>query len=195
MKKIIIISIILVILATGGYFAEKYLVSNKPVACTTEAKICPDGSSVGRTGPNCEFSQCPSPSADWRNYTNNEYGFKMTFPDSWKGFTIIKQTWQGEDISVDASVAKRYSGDLIVIKNPQTTATQQYQDIPIMVFTPDVWQLIMKEKVSVSAAPFPPAEVGQNAKYVFATPPRWYGFTDATGTQEAVNIVKTFKGF
>src|SRR3989339_930880 len=30
------------------------------VACTMDAKICPDGSSVGRTGPNCEFSQCPA---------------------------------------------------------------------------------------------------------------------------------------
>ena len=29
------------------------------VACTLEAKICPDGSSVGRTGPNCEFKKCP----------------------------------------------------------------------------------------------------------------------------------------
>lgn len=28
-------------------------------ACTDDAKICPDGSSVGRTGPNCEFAPCP----------------------------------------------------------------------------------------------------------------------------------------
>lgn len=28
-------------------------------ACTLEAKLCPDGSAVGRTGPNCEFSPCP----------------------------------------------------------------------------------------------------------------------------------------
>ena len=27
--------------------------------CTQEAKVCPDGSSVGRTGPNCEFAPCP----------------------------------------------------------------------------------------------------------------------------------------
>jgi len=27
-------------------------------ACTEEAKICPDGSTVGRTGPNCEFTPC-----------------------------------------------------------------------------------------------------------------------------------------
>ena len=29
------------------------------VACTDEAKLCPDGSAVGRTGPNCEFTECP----------------------------------------------------------------------------------------------------------------------------------------
>ena len=28
-------------------------------ACTLEAKICPDGSTVGREGPNCEFAECP----------------------------------------------------------------------------------------------------------------------------------------
>lgn len=30
-----------------------------PRACTEEAKICPDGSAVGRQGPNCEFAPCP----------------------------------------------------------------------------------------------------------------------------------------
>ena len=33
--------------------------SDGPQACTLEAKICPDGSAVGRTGPNCEFAACP----------------------------------------------------------------------------------------------------------------------------------------
>lgn len=28
-------------------------------ACTMDARICPDGSAVGRTGPNCEFAPCP----------------------------------------------------------------------------------------------------------------------------------------
>src|SRR3989344_848455 len=30
-----------------------------PVACTMEAKICPDATSIGRTGPKCEFAACP----------------------------------------------------------------------------------------------------------------------------------------
>lgn len=32
-----------------------------PKACTMEAKLCPDGSYVGREGPNCEFAPCPTP--------------------------------------------------------------------------------------------------------------------------------------
>jgi len=28
-------------------------------ACTMDAKLCSDGSYVGRTGPNCEFAKCP----------------------------------------------------------------------------------------------------------------------------------------
>ena len=32
---------------------------NERIACTQEAKLCPDGSAVGRTGPNCEFAPCP----------------------------------------------------------------------------------------------------------------------------------------
>ncbi len=32
-------------------------------ACTDEARLCPDGSAVGRVGPNCEFAQCPTPKA------------------------------------------------------------------------------------------------------------------------------------
>ena len=35
-------------------------VSGTPRACTLEAKICPDGSAVGRVGPNCEFAPCPT---------------------------------------------------------------------------------------------------------------------------------------
>lgn len=34
--------------------------SDEPmVACTMDARECPDGSYVGRVGPNCEFAPCP----------------------------------------------------------------------------------------------------------------------------------------
>ncbi len=60
MKKII-----LIILALGvlGFIAlrssSQMAPESVPQGCTMEAKLCPDGSSVGRTGPNCEFEACP----------------------------------------------------------------------------------------------------------------------------------------
>lgn len=46
------------LLAAG---CQKVSVNPTPgqVACTMEAKLCPDGSYVARSGPNCEFTQCP----------------------------------------------------------------------------------------------------------------------------------------
>ena len=54
--------IVLVVLALGAavwYVSGSPLPPAGPVACTMEAKLCPDGSAVGRTGPNCEFAACP----------------------------------------------------------------------------------------------------------------------------------------
>jgi len=34
-------------------------VDDDVVFCTQEARECPDGSWVGREGPNCEFTPCP----------------------------------------------------------------------------------------------------------------------------------------
>lgn len=45
----------------GGYYIATHpFVAPGQVACTLDAKICPDGSSVGRSGPKCEFAQCPA---------------------------------------------------------------------------------------------------------------------------------------
>lgn len=54
--------------------ASYQLVSTPPTSiCTLDAKICPDGSSVGRVPPNCDFAPCPvatptPPSQSYRNF-------------------------------------------------------------------------------------------------------------------------------
>ncbi|MFZ3301558.1 MAG: hypothetical protein WA152_02485 [Microgenomates group bacterium] len=42
--------------------AKSYVFNDLPnqTACTMDAKICPDGSAVGRSGPKCEFAPCPT---------------------------------------------------------------------------------------------------------------------------------------
>ena len=48
----------------GYYYISLRVLSTDELAfCTQEAQQCPDGSYVGRTGPNCEFSPCPNPIA------------------------------------------------------------------------------------------------------------------------------------
>jgi hypothetical protein len=37
------------------------VVSSSPVVCTMDAKLCDDGSYVGRSGPKCEFAPCTTP--------------------------------------------------------------------------------------------------------------------------------------
>ncbi len=64
MKKALIILVILVGL-TGIWFGLRFLIGGEePVACTQDAKLCPDGSYVGRVGPDCEFALC-SGEAEW----------------------------------------------------------------------------------------------------------------------------------
>ncbi len=59
-RKILIIGIaIIIVAAIAGVIAWQKFFSERPVACTMEAKLCPDGSAVGRTGPKCEFALCP----------------------------------------------------------------------------------------------------------------------------------------
>ena len=58
----------------------------KSVACTQEAKICPDGSTVSRSGPNCEFAECPvvtDETADWKTYSNLWINFVFKYPGDW----------------------------------------------------------------------------------------------------------------
>ncbi len=61
------------------------LSNNNPGAifCTQEAKQCPDGSYVGRTGPKCEFSPCPQTSAsEFNKPVTVRVNEKVIFSDS-----------------------------------------------------------------------------------------------------------------
>lgn len=62
-KNIFLIIILLIIAVAIGFLVQSGARNNDqgPMACTMEAKACPDGSYVGRSGPNCEFAMCPGP--------------------------------------------------------------------------------------------------------------------------------------
>lgn len=70
-----------------------------PVACTLEAKLCPDGSYVGRVAPSCQFAPCPQAAelTTWRQYTDDEAGFSLALPETWEGYKVGKSKYSNHD--------------------------------------------------------------------------------------------------
>jgi hypothetical protein len=72
MKQIIAAVALLLVLGLAG-FAYRYEIEQPAktppstpsgTVCTTEARICPDGSAVGKSGPKCTFAACPFPNVE-----------------------------------------------------------------------------------------------------------------------------------
>ena len=119
-------------------------------------------------------------------YQNTEYGFSFSLPVSWKGYSIITDTWRGynngnSDITVE-------QGPIISIRHPLWTSENPYQDIPIMVFTLAQWNSLQQGDYNVSAGGIY-TELGRNAKYVFALYSR-YNVADLPGIEEVKTILE-----
>lgn len=65
-----------------------------PIACPADAKICPDGSAVGRIPPTCEFSPCPQDNTPTPNDTPVVPQQPVCPADAkicWDGSTVTRQ--------------------------------------------------------------------------------------------------------
>jgi hypothetical protein len=128
-------------------------------------------------------------------YRNEQYGFGMTFPSDWKGYSVVAGTWQGRTQDEQGETTGTYAGPEFLLRHPQWTADAPWQDLPVMVFTHEEWALVEQEHLAVSAAPIGPGKLGENAQFVFALPPRWIGFLDTLGQDEAAKVPETFRAF
>lgn len=85
LSKILAMVLFIALPFLGFYLGMKYqakisvnkdasITEPAPIACTMEAKQCPDGSYVSRTGSDCEFSPCPTngETANWKTYRNEK---------------------------------------------------------------------------------------------------------------------------
>ena len=120
-------------------------------------------------------------------YSNPDFGFTFALPDSWKGYSIVNNTWQGNPLTATSS---KQAGPKLLIRNQKWTSALPYEDIPVMVFTVAQWNSYVAGNFSVSAAPILATELGRNNLYVFTFPPRW-DFDYSEGYQEAQDIIKS----
>ncbi len=129
-------------------------------------------------------------------YKNTEYGFVITLPSSWKGYSSISNTWKAYSPNKPQGSIPDETGPLLSVRHPLWSETTPRQDIPVMVFTLLQWNLITQDKIHVGAAPINPSELARNTKYVFALPAR-YNFAYPVGYEEVETILQTkpIRGF
>ncbi len=121
-------------------------------------------------------------------YQNTRYEFSFSLPEDWKGYSIVTSTWEGYTMGTSGDVPSK-RGPLVLIRNPKWTVQVPYQDIPIMIFTLTQWDLMVRDKFHIGAAPINPTILGYNANYVFALPAR-YNYAFPEGWREVDDILK-----
>ncbi len=123
-------------------------------------------------------------------YKNMMYGFSVALPNDWKGYSATTDKWTGNAINDQLGEKAFTNGPVISIHNPKWTGVNSYQDIPIMIFTLDQWNLLQEDKFHIGAAPFGPSELGRNSKYIFALPAR-YNYAYPLGYEEVDKIIQS----
>lgn len=100
MKSLVVGLVAILLLGIGGFIYRNVMeTTTHPavVACTEEAKICPDGTSVGRVSPSCSFAPCPFPNAEVA-----EAGIAFVIPQGY----VADENAYGADPSMLAAFVK-----------------------------------------------------------------------------------------
>lgn len=113
-------------------------------------------------------------------YRNNTYGFYVSLPESWRGYTVGEQA-KGSYLEIH-------------LMHPQSNTQNPRMDVPVLVVPVATWNTWYPPNDPNSgqhpfAAPVPATERARNTKYVFATAPR-YNFSYLSEWEEVDEIVK-----
>jgi hypothetical protein len=109
--------------------------SDGVVACTMDAKICPDGSTVGRSGPNCEFDPCLGESSQvpegWQAYFDPSCNVTLPVPPREEPYIVPENPngesnfdeggyWQVNSSPLQAEAGQYFSHSAhVIFSNPE----------------------------------------------------------------------------
>ena len=160
--KISIILIVLVV-SVGVWLSLKLMTGEDSIVCTMDAKLCSDGSYVGRVPPDCDFTPCPKedliqveiPKANEiisrplivKGKARGFWFFEATFPVKLIGengevitrhYAQTKDEWMTEDFvsfeaELDFEIATTQKGTLILEKSNPSDLPENYDELRIPV--------------------------------------------------------------
>ncbi|HUX81028.1 MAG TPA: hypothetical protein VMV38_01765 [Candidatus Paceibacterota bacterium] len=90
---------IIILIGVGGFMYRNAVEHPyQPIACPLDAEVCPDGTSVSRTGLSCTFPVCPPP-----NVSLTSLGIAFAVPDGFIGGVVSdgsnQATYQSNTVS------------------------------------------------------------------------------------------------
>lgn len=132
----------------------------------------------------------PAPASVKLEYRNEAYGFSVALPESWREYSVSVDKWTGYAAGDELGEIPFADGPVFSIHGPEWRGAGTYQDIPIMVFTLDQWEMLRQEKFHIGAAPIGPSELGRNSRYVFSLPAR-YNYAFPPGYEEIDEIIQS----
>ncbi|MDP2665085.1 MAG: carboxypeptidase-like regulatory domain-containing protein, partial [bacterium] len=91
-------------------------------ACTMEAKLCSDGSYVSRTGPNCEFTPCPTTIAPYNSGVRGTVLLGPTCP-----VERIPPDPQCADKGYETTITVRHTGSSATFATGKSDATGAFE--------------------------------------------------------------------
>ena len=95
--KALLVALAILVVAGVSYLAliNKIPREPEPEACTMDAKLCSDGSYVGRQGPSCEFALCPgeAESGVWKIFADTDTGISFSYPAQLPAKYISAPDW------------------------------------------------------------------------------------------------------
>lgn len=148
MKSLIFGIVLILLLGIGGFVYKNVMETTAGkggvVACTADAKLCPDGTGVGRSGPSCEFAECPLPNIELK-----EARLAFVLPDGY----VTDERAYGADTTLLGAFIKPAGENIfhtIVIRAYPIGEGQSADDTMLAhtVFQPADMQATSKEKFS-----------------------------------------------
>jgi len=136
LSAIAVVTGFVAVIAAAGYFLYEKAELQKEaenksdqIVCTMDAKMCPDGSYVGRIGPNCDFTECPkttNETANWPEYQSDEYGFKIKYPANWINLTLTLSSVGRFLFSAPAEQPRSYSFYIAIQENKNKLSSKDF---------------------------------------------------------------------